>query len=125
MPRQPSLESLCASLQRLNLQQKQEIYAWLGAAIALETEASSVIPSRLGAVVSEQRHYQGKTYQREKRRCNRAGCKCMTGEVVDVGHGPYWDAYWKEQGKLRSQYVGKRAPWEEQPRIESGYGSSK
>jgi hypothetical protein len=128
MPRKLSLESLRITLQRLNLQQKQEIYAWLGEAIATETEASLVIPSRPGAAVSEQRHYQGKTYQREKRRCNRAGCKCMTGEAVDVGHGPYWYAYWKEQGKLRSQYVGKRAPWEEQPRIEtmeSGYGLSK
>ena len=115
MPRKPSLESLCASLQRLNLQQKQEIYAWLGEAIASEAEASLVIPSRPGGAATEQRYYQGKTYQREKRRCNRAGCKCMTGEVVDVGHGPYWYTYWKEQGRVRSQDVGKRAPWEKQP----------
>lgn len=71
MPRKPSLESLRATLQRLNLQQKQEIYAWLGEAIASEAEAALVIPLRPGAVIAEQQRYQGKTYQREKRRCNR------------------------------------------------------
>ena len=119
MPRKPSLESLRATLQRLNLQQKQEIYAWLAEAIALEVEVALLIPPRSEAAIAEQRHYQGKTYQREKRRCNRVGCKCMTGEVVDVGHGPYWYAYWKDHGKVKSQYVGKRPPWEEQPRTET------
>jgi hypothetical protein len=119
MPRKPALESLRSTLQRLNLQQKQEIYAWLGEAIASETEASLVIPLRSAAAATEQQHYQGKTYQREKRRCNRTGCRCMAGEVADVGHGPYWYAYWKEQGKVRSQYVGKQAPWEDLHRTES------
>ncbi|MBD1860049.1 MULTISPECIES: hypothetical protein [Trichocoleus] len=72
MPRKPSLESLRATLQRLNLQQKQEIYAWLAEAIASEAEAALVIPLRLEAAVTEQRRYQDKAYQREKRRCNRA-----------------------------------------------------
>ncbi|MBD2124660.1 hypothetical protein [Trichocoleus sp. FACHB-262] len=119
MPRKPSLESLRATLQRLNLQQKQEIYAWLGEAIASEVEVALAIPPRPEAAVTEQRHYQGKTYQREKRRCNRIGCKCMAGEVTDVGHGPYWYAYWKEQGKVCNQYVGKRTPWEEWFRTET------
>lgn len=114
MPRRPSLASLRATLQRLSLQQKQEIYAWLGEAIAAEVEAALLIPPQSGAAVTEQRHHQGKTYQREKRRCNRAGCKCMAGEIIEVGHGPYWYAYWKEQGKVRSQYIGKQAPWEQQ-----------
>jgi hypothetical protein len=119
MPRKPSLESLRTTLQRLNLQQKQEIYAWLGEAIASELEADLIIPLRSGVAVTERCHYQGRTYQREKRRCNRAGCKCMAGEVSDVGHGPYWYAYWKEQGKVKSQYVGKQPPWEEQFRTET------
>ena len=119
MPRKPSLESLRATLQRLNLQQKQEIYAWLAEAIASEAEAALVIPLRLEAAVTERRRYQDKVYQREKRRCNRASCKCMVGEVADVGHGPYWYAYWKEQGKVKSQYIRKRAPWGEQPRTET------
>jgi len=92
---------------------------WLGEAIASEIEAALVIPLRSEAAVTEQRHYQGKTYQREKRCCNRKGCKCMAGEVADVGHGPYLYAYWKEQGKVKSRYMDKQAPWEEQPRTET------
>ena len=83
MPRKPSLESLRATLQRLNLQQKQEIYAWLGEAIASEVEAALVIPLRPEAVATERQRYQGKTYQREKRRCNRIGCKCVAGELAN------------------------------------------
>ena len=25
-------------------------------------------------------------------------------------HGPYWYAYWKEDGRTRSQYIGKELP---------------
>lgn len=33
-------------------------------------------------------------------RCGKPGCtKCP--------HGPYWYAYWTEQGKRRSRYVGR------------------
>jgi non-specific serine/threonine protein kinase len=27
-----------------------------------------------------------------------------------LGHGPYWYAYWHEEGRLRSRYLGKQAP---------------
>ncbi len=33
-------------------------------------------------------------------RCGKAGCtKCP--------HGPYWYAYWTEDGKRRSRYIGR------------------
>ncbi|MGD2060857.1 MAG: hypothetical protein PVF87_08340 [Acidimicrobiia bacterium] len=33
-------------------------------------------------------------------RCGKAGCtKCP--------HGPYWYAYWTENGKRRSRYIGR------------------
>lgn len=111
MPRQPSLDSLRTTLQRLSLEQKQEIYAWLGEAIAAEAQEAIEVPQQSGSAAIEQRHYEGKIYQLEKRRCNKAGCRCMTGAVAEVGHGPYWYAYWKVQKKVRSQYVGKRPPW--------------
>ena len=44
-----------------------------------------------------------KTYQLERVRCGKDGCKCSSGEL----HGPYWYAYWKEGGRTRSEYVGK------------------
>lgn len=45
------------------------------------------------------------TYRQERVRCGREGCaKCP--------HGPYWYAYWREGGKLRSRYIGKDRPAE-------------
>jgi hypothetical protein len=39
------------------------------------------------------------TYRREEVRCGKANCtRCP--------HGPYWYAYWREDGKLRSRYLG-------------------
>ncbi|MBD1822969.1 hypothetical protein H6F51_10765 [Cyanobacteria bacterium FACHB-DQ100] len=44
-------------------------------------------------------------YQLEQVRCGKAKCKCAgaNGEL----HGPYWYVYWREDGKLKSRYVGK------------------
>ncbi|MCA1565740.1 MAG: hypothetical protein LC803_08910 [Acidobacteria bacterium] len=47
-----------------------------------------------------------KSYRLESIRCGKKGCKCAEGNL----HGPYWYAYWKEKGKSRSQYIGKRLP---------------
>jgi hypothetical protein len=43
------------------------------------------------------------TFRQESVRCGRANCtRCP--------HGPYWYAYWRESGKLRSRYIGKQLP---------------
>ena len=43
------------------------------------------------------------TYRQEQVRCGRDACtKCP--------HGPYWYAYWREGGRLRSRYIGKDLP---------------
>jgi len=52
------------------------------------------------------------TYRREEVRCGKANCtRCP--------HGPYWYAYWREDGKLRSRYLGSakagRSPGDEAP----------
>ena len=48
------------------------------------------------------------TYGRQYRRCGKAGCTvCSAG---GQGHGPYWYAYWKADGKRRSRYLGRAAP---------------
>lgn len=40
------------------------------------------------------------TYRQERVRCGRENCgRCP--------HGPYWYAYWREGGRLRSRYIGK------------------
>ncbi len=43
------------------------------------------------------------TYRLEPVRCGKDGCtRCP--------HGPYWYAYWREDGRLRSRYIGKTLP---------------
>jgi hypothetical protein len=45
------------------------------------------------------------TYTRQYRRCRRPNCGQCTDDKP--GHGPYWFAYWREDGKVRSRYLGK------------------
>src|SRR5207249_2499036 len=48
------------------------------------------------------------TYRREEVRCGKANCtRCP--------HGPYWYAYWREGGRLRSRYIGKEPPEQVEP----------
>ena len=43
------------------------------------------------------------TYRRESVKCGKEGCrKCP--------HGPYWYAYYREEGRLRSRYIGRDLP---------------
>lgn len=48
------------------------------------------------------------TYRLESVRCGKAGC-------TTCPHGPYWYAYWREGGRLRSRYIGRRLPGEPDP----------
>lgn len=45
----------------------------------------------------------GVTYRLESVRCGKAGCGSCP-------HGPYWYAYYREEGKLRSRYIGRELP---------------
>ena len=43
------------------------------------------------------------TFRLEDVRCGKASCtRCP--------HGPYWYAYWREDGKLRKRYLGSAKP---------------
>jgi hypothetical protein len=43
------------------------------------------------------------TYRLEHVRCGKRTCtRCP--------HGPYWYAYWREDGRLKSRYIGKNLP---------------
>ncbi|MFA5891197.1 MAG: hypothetical protein WDA27_09655 [Actinomycetota bacterium] len=53
------------------------------------------------------------TYRLEHVRCGKRGCtRCP--------HGPYWYAYWREGGRLRSRYIGKTLPEGAEPDGVSG-----
>jgi hypothetical protein len=56
----------------------------------LEDEGSPVKPGKV-------------SYRLEVVNCGKPGCsKCP--------HGPYWYAYWREGGRIRSRYIGRRLP---------------
>ena len=51
------------------------------------------------------------TYQLQTRKCGKASCStCRNGQ----GHGPYWYAFWREGSRLRSSYIGKVHPNQQQ-----------
>lgn len=60
------------------------------------------------------------TYRREEVRCGKANCtRCP--------HGPYWYAYWREDGKLRSRYLGSAkagGPHQPPPTHTSSHGET-
>ena len=43
------------------------------------------------------------SYRLESVRCGKPGC-------TTCPHGPYWYAYYREGGKLKSRYIGKERP---------------
>lgn len=43
------------------------------------------------------------TFRQEHVRCGKQGC-------TTCPHGPYWYAYWREDGRTRSRYLGKELP---------------
>lgn len=53
----------------------------------------------------------GRTYRQEYTKCNKAGCQSC---AQLGGHGPYWYAYWRENGKLKKKYIGKNLPTDNQ-----------
>lgn len=38
--------------------------------------------------------------------------RCSKPSCTKCPHGPYWYAYWREGGRARSRYLGKRLPEE-------------
>src|SRR6185437_246074 len=54
------------------------------------------------------------TYSQQFRRCNKADCPtCRQGAP---GHGPYWFAFWRQEGRPHSRYLGKQQPADAMPR---------
>lgn len=45
------------------------------------------------------------TYRQERVRCGKMNCTACP-------HGPYWYAYWKEEGRTRKRYIGRHLPGE-------------
>jgi hypothetical protein len=58
-----------------------------------DTNAPARIEAQMGSI----------TFRFETVRCGKQNCsRCP--------HGPYWYAYWKENGRTRSRYIGRTLP---------------
>lgn len=108
MSKPPDFAKLRSMLGQLNLDQAKQLYAELGAIVqTLEQQSTSPEPVRAkGREVVEAQRIGERLYQLERVRCGKIGCKCAG--VNGVLHGPYWYAYWRNEGKLISRYVGKQ-----------------
>lgn len=66
----------------------------------LISERKNSLPQR---ATSAEQQIGSITFRYETVRCGKPNCtRCP--------HGPYWYAYWKEDGRTRSRYVGRSLP---------------
>ena len=98
MPRQKKPSPL-TQLSEKEIQQLREIDDRLHRVVQ-ERRATLRVP-RPG--VHAEQTFGSITFRYETVRCGKANCtRCP--------HGPYWYAYWKENGRTRSRYVGRVLP---------------
>jgi len=86
---------------KLTLYQLQELHAHLEKEIRGRKESRSAARE-----VVEEKTVGSTCFSLVKIRCGKKECKCSRGEL----HGPYWYAYYSENGKTRCKYVGKTLP---------------
>ena len=103
-----TFQKLRATIQQLSLEQAQQLYAELGERIQQLEHPPMPLATRQTQEreVVEARHIHDQLYQLEYVRCGKAECRCA--EAEGSLHGPYWYVYWREKGKLKSQYIGKQ-----------------
>jgi hypothetical protein len=86
----------------LSLDELRQLDAWLHDRIA--AAESEDMPQAANRVVVEERKAPTGTYRLELVKCGKERCK-KCGQAP--AHGPYWYRYWKQEGRTRSQYIGK------------------
>lgn len=57
----------------------------------------------IGDDAAEEVETDSATYRLETVRCGKEGC-------TTCPHGPYWYAYYRDGGRLRSRYIGRELP---------------
>jgi hypothetical protein len=104
-----SWERFRLKILKLPLEQQVALYNWLAATIVHpQTEATefSEIPLGAGRAIVESKQVGKVTYRLELVKCGKLTCRCATGQL----HGPYWYAYQRQVGRVKSWYVGKQLP---------------
>lgn len=100
MPKSKSKDEIFQDLSEKQLAELRAIDERLNSALLdrragrdVETTAPSHIEAQIGSI----------TFRYETVRCGKENCsRCP--------HGPYWYAYWKENGRTRSRYIGRTLP---------------
>ena len=90
-------------LRALSLDQLIELNGLVRQLIQTSKETEKRLASQNKAVI-EEKIRDNKTYRLVLIRCGEKGCKCAAGS----GHGPYWYAFWLEEGRTRCIYIGKK-----------------
>jgi len=87
--------NLYAELRRLDRHDLRRVLIYVKGLLHARGDESSALPEDpdTGAV----------TYRLETVRCGKPGC-------ASCPHGPYWYAYYRDGGKLKSRYIGKERP---------------
>lgn len=91
------------ALRALSLDQLIELDGLVHQLIQTFKEDERRKASRKREVVDEKTR-DNKTYRLVLIRCGKDGCRCAKG----AGHGPYWYAFWSENGRTRCLYIGKK-----------------
>lgn len=101
-----SLLQIKQAVRRLSLAKLRRLDEWLHEIIlkAEESVRAARIPPHKQIV--EERVVANKTYRLEGVRCGKEKCKCTSGKL----HGPYWYSYTRVEGRVKSQYIGKKFP---------------
>lgn len=90
------------------------LQALLSTAIRMRSDANLNTPPRPGREVVETIKTPSVTYQLELVNCGKERCKQCNGKGGKPAHGPYWYAYWSQEGKTKSKYIGKELPKQEE-----------
>jgi hypothetical protein len=104
-----SWERFRLQILKLPLEQQKALYEWLEGTIAQQqSEAADPpeIPLQAGRAIVESKQVEKVTYRLELVKCGKVTCRCAAGQL----HGPYWYAYQRQAGKVKSWYVGKQLP---------------
>ena len=95
----PSKKELYRQLRELDRHELRRVLIYVGGLLRKARDDPGSLESVAGAAGA------GITYRHESVTCGKPGCKSCP-------HGPYWYAYYREDGKLRSRYIGRELPEE-------------
>lgn len=84
----------------LTQSEKRKVEQYINLLLAHRPELPIV--ERAGREVVTRREGNGVSYQLERVKCGKKGCKCAKGEL----HGPYWYTYWREGRRVKCKYLG-------------------